>query len=76
MPTLTGWERRIEEYASEHGLDLSRSKVQRIALRVDKRHRLYREFDFDAYMTITYADPVGEEACNRVTVDREMAEVR
>lgn len=65
MPTLTGWEQKIRTYADEHGLALGRGKVQRLALRIDKRARSYWDPDLEAYF-LQYPDETGEHAAKHV----------
>lgn len=75
MPTLTGWEKKIRAYADDHGLTLGRSRIQRIARRVDKRHRAYVD---DAVRelgsTLTYSDPTGDEAVRNVLIEEGLLE--
>lgn len=65
--TITGFEARISSYAAEHHIPLSRSKAQRLALRLSKRQTLEDE----EYLTlmfrhITYQDPTGDEAARNI----------
>lgn len=65
--TLTGWKHRITEYAAANEIPLGKSKIQRLAHRINKRFINYN--DCDLAKVLQYKDPVGEEAAKNV--DRE-----
>lgn len=65
-PTLTGWERRIQEHPnSSH---LSRGQIQRLARKIHKRAQSMQYVDPDDLLryVLTYADPTGETAIRNV----------
>jgi hypothetical protein len=62
--TTTGYEKRISEYAIEHGHQISRSKVQRLALRLAKRQA--RTWDEDLERIFTHADPTPKQAIRNI----------
>lgn len=64
MPTLRGWENKIREYAEREGLEIGRSKAQRIALKIHKRAARMQYVDPDDLIryVLTYSDPTGETA--------------
>jgi hypothetical protein len=69
MPiTLTGWEQRIRTFADEHGIELGRSKAQRLALRVHKRAESMQRVEPDDLIrsTLDYKDPTGDTAVRNV----------
>lgn len=66
--TLTGWKRRIEDYATANAIPLGASKVQRLAHRINKRFINYN--DCDLAKVLQYNDPVGEEAAKNVDAER------
>lgn len=69
MPTTrTGWEQRIREFADEHGINLGRSKAQRLALRIHKRAEGMWSVDPDDLIrsTLNYQDPTGDTAVRNV----------
>ncbi|GAA1363059.1 hypothetical protein GCM10009596_23560 [Arthrobacter rhombi] len=70
MPTitLTGYERRITEFTAERQIPMSRSKTQRLALKLHKRQA--RMLDEDLTRYITYSDPVGESVATNVDAGR------
>ena len=65
MPGITGFEKRIRAYADEHFIPLSRSKAQRLALRIAKRAQAMQElFDFERELRILgiASDPTARDA--------------
>jgi len=69
MPiTRTGWEQRIREFADEHGIELGRSKAQRLALRMHKQAENMWHVDPDDLIrsTLDYKDPTGDTAVRNV----------
>ncbi|MFF3065945.1 hypothetical protein ACFVQ3_15470 [Oerskovia sp. NPDC057915] len=66
--TRTGWERRIREFADENGIDLGRSKTQRLALTIHRRAEQMQHVDPDNLVrsTLGYLDPTGEAAVSHV----------
>lgn len=64
MPTRRGWENKIREYADREGIEIGRSKAQRIALKIQKRAERMQYVDPDDLVryVLTYKDPTGEEA--------------
>ncbi|MFE4466086.1 hypothetical protein ACFRCR_13305 [Oerskovia sp. NPDC056781] len=72
MPiSLTGWERRIRTFAGDHGIDLGRSKTQRLALRIQRRAEQMQHVDPDDLLrsVLGYRDPTGEAAVRNVLRD-------
>lgn len=63
-PTLTGWKRRIKEYAEANGVQLGDSKIGRLAHRINKRFERYT--DCDLAKVIQHSDPTGETAVRNV----------
>ena len=61
---VTGFERRIAEYAYDHGIELKRGKVQRLANRV--RCRIERMTDLDRERLVMHSDPVPCEALHHI----------
>lgn len=62
--TITGYEARISGYAAEHHIPLSRSKAQRLALRLCRQQIIAdEEYLTLMFRRITYHDPTGEKAC-------------
>jgi hypothetical protein len=69
MPiSLTGWERRIQTFAGDNGVDLGRSKTQRLALRIHRRAEQMQHVDPDDLLrsVLGYRDPTGETAVRNV----------
>ena len=66
--TTTGYEKRIAEYATEHGHDISRSKVQRLANKLAKRQA--RMSDLDLERIFTHADPTPKQAIRNIDNSR------
>ena len=62
--TATGYEKRITEYASTHGHELSRSKAQRLAMKLCKRQA--RMTDLDLERILTHSDPTPKEAFRNI----------
>ena len=58
--TTTGYEKRIRTYADEHGHDISKGKVQRLAMRLAKRQE--RMTDLDLERILTHSDPTPKKA--------------
>jgi len=70
--TTTGYEKCITEYASTHGHEISRSKVQRLALRLCKRQA--RMTDLDLERILTHSDPTPRDAIRNIEdADKEKA---
>lgn len=69
--TLTGWKHRITEYATANEITLGKSKIQRLAHRVNKRFMHYN--DCDLARVLQHSDPVGEEAAKNVDDERRLA---
>lgn len=65
MPTLTGWENKIRAYSEQNLLCLSKGKIQRLAIRIDKRARSYWDPDLETYF-LQYPDETGEHAAKHV----------
>lgn len=69
MPiTRTGWEQRIREFADDHGIELGRSKAQRLALKIHKRAESMQHVDPDDLLraVLDYKDPTGDTAVRNV----------
>lgn len=69
MPiTRTGWEQHIREFADEHGIELGRSKAQRLALKIHKRAQSMQHVNPDDLIrsTLDYKDPTGDAAVRNV----------
>ena len=66
--TTTGYEKRITEYAAEHGHEISRSKVQRLANKLAKRQA--RMSDLDLERIFTHADPTPKQAIRNIDNSR------
>jgi hypothetical protein len=66
--TLTAYERRIGEYTAARNIPISRSKAQRLALKLHRRQA--RMMDADLARYITYADPVGNAVAMNVDAGR------
>jgi len=66
--TTTAYEKRITTYAAEHGHDISRSKAQRLALKLCKRQA--RMLDCDLERIFMHSDPVPKEAIRNI--EREL----
>ena len=64
MPTLTGYEARIRNYTTEHAITVSRSKIQRLALKLYKRQA--RMWDEDLERIFMHADPTPAEAIRNI----------
>lgn len=62
--TTTGFEKRIAEYALDHGIDIRRGKVQRLAHRI--KGRLERMTDLDKERLVMHSDPVPCEAMHHI----------
>lgn len=58
--SLTGYERRITEFTTRRQIPMSKSKAQRLALKLHKRQA--RMLDQDLERIITYSDPTGNAA--------------
>jgi len=74
MPiTRTGWEGRIRAFADENGIDLGRSRTQRLALKIHQRAEQMQHVDPDDLLrsTLGYHDPTGETAVRRVLGELE-----
>lgn len=69
--TLTGWKHRIADYAGTHEIALSASKVQRLAIRINKRFVNYN--DCDLARILQHSDPTGETAARNVDAERAAA---
>ena len=69
--TLTGWKHRITEYAAANEIPLGKSKVQRLAHRINKRFINYN--DCDLARVLQHADETGEEAAKNVDEERREA---
>jgi hypothetical protein len=67
---LTAYEKRIEDYAQEHGHRISRGKVQRLALRLYKRGE--RMHDETLERLFMHADPTPQQAFRNI--EREGAQ--
>lgn len=72
--TVSGYEKRIAEYALEHGHAISRSKVQRLALRIWKRGE--RMHDETLERIFAHADPTPKEAFRNIERDAALATTR
>ena len=59
-PTLTGYKRRIREYADAHHHHVSDSKVSRLATKLHKRQA--RMMDLDLERILTHSDPTPKQA--------------
>lgn len=68
--TLTGYKRRIREYADEHHHFLTDSKVSRLATRLHKRQA--RMWDEDLERIFTHPDPTPAQAIRNI--EREGAQ--
>lgn len=64
-PTTTAYEKRIRDFAVEKGVEMSRSKSQRLALRLVKRITAGFEVDVEQYV-LDYWDETGETAVANV----------
>jgi len=64
VPTLTGYEARIRTYTAEHAITVSRSKIQRLALKLHKRQA--RMWDEDLERIFMHADPTPREAIRNI----------
>lgn len=62
--SLTGYKRRIREYATEHHHDIGDSKISRLASKLAKRQA--RMLDEDLERIFTHADPVPREAIRNI----------
>lgn len=62
--TATGYEKRITEYATTHGHEIGRGKVQRLALRLCKRQ--VRMSDLELERILTHSDPTPKEAFRNI----------
>ena len=62
--TLTGYEARIRNYTAEHAITVSRSKIQRLALKLHKRQA--RMWDEDLERIFMHADPTPAEAIRNI----------
>ena len=69
--TLTGWKHRITEYAAANGIPLGKSKVQRLAHRINQRFINYN--DCDLARVLQHADETGEDAAKNVDNERRQA---
>jgi len=64
-PTATAYEKRIGTFAAEQGIELSRSKTQRLAGRLLKRVTAGFDVDVEQYL-LDYWDETGELAVKNV----------
>lgn len=71
-PTATAYEKRIRDFAAEKGVEMSRSKAQRLALRLVKRITAGFEVDVEQYV-LDYWDETGETAVANVMDPRPVA---
>lgn len=71
-PTATAYEKRIRDFAAEKGIEMSRSKTQRLALRLVKRITAGFEVDVEQYV-LDYWDETGETAVANVMDPRPVA---
>lgn len=62
--TLTGYKRRIRNYATEHHYEVSDSKISRLALKLAKRQA--RMLDEDLERILMHADPTPAEAIRNI----------
>lgn len=62
--TLTGWKHRITEYAAVNEIPLGKSKIQRLAHRINKRFINYN--DCDLARILQHSDITGETAARNV----------
>jgi len=62
--TLTGWKHRIADYAEANGIPLGSSKVQRLAIRINKRFERYN--DCDLGRILQHSDPTADQAVRNV----------
>ena len=62
--TTTGYEKRITEYAATHGHELSRSKAQRLAMKLCKRQA--KMTDLDLERILTHSDPTPKQAIRNI----------
>ena len=62
--TLTGWKHRIADYAAVNGIPLGSSKVQRLAIRINKRFERYN--DCDLGRILQHSDPTADQAVRNV----------
>ena len=62
--TLTGWKHRIASYAADNGIPLGASKVQRLAIRINKRFEQYN--DCDLGRILQHSDPTADTAIRNV----------
>lgn len=70
--TTTAYEKRIRDFAAEKGVEMSRSKAQRLALRLVKRVAAGFEVDVEQYV-LDYWDETGETAVANVMDPRPVA---
>lgn len=61
---VTGFERRILDFAFDHGIEIRRGKVQRLANRL--KCRLERMADLDKERLVMHPDPVPCEALHHI----------
>lgn len=71
MPTITGYENRIREYTAARSINVSRSKVQRLALKLHKRQA--RMWDEDLERIFMHSDPTPQSAIKRARAKEELA---
>lgn len=64
-PTATAYEKRIAEFVARQGVEMSRSKTQRLAGRLLKRITAGFEVDLEQYV-LDYWDETGELAVRNV----------
>lgn len=69
--TLTGWKRRITEYAEANGIPLGNSRIQRLAHRINRRFENYN--DCDLARVLLHSDVTGETAARNVDAERRKA---
>lgn len=62
--TASGFEKRISEYAFDHGVEMPRRLVQRISIQIVRR--LERMSDLDRERLVMHSDPVPCEALHHI----------
>lgn len=64
MPSQTAYEKRITEYAQQNLIRISRSKAQRLAMKLHKRQA--RMWDEDLERIFMHSDPTPKQAIRNI----------